>query len=131
MSYDYLLYKKSDASLTSAFLAFFFGRTGKMMAMSRSFEGAGIGTVEEVKLRLSVAMPLLQWQRIELPDGFGLPRSGVTDWSWVTKGAPEIALGADDQGQVRLLSVRRAQPKEARVIAKALRLGLLDEQAFG
>ena len=131
MSYDYLLYKKPKISITSGLLSLFARNTGKLMAMAGSFDGPPIGSLDEVKNRLSLAFPSLEWQKTLTPAGTTLPKSGVSDWSWCSKGAAEIALGADEQGNVRLLSVRRADLKRVKEVARVLHLGIIDEQAFG
>ena len=130
MSYDYLLYKKPKASITNALLSLFTGKMGMLLTMAKSFDGPPIGSLDEVKATLSSAFLSLEWQRTALPAGFKLPKSRVSDWNWSTRGAPEIALGADDQGNVWLLRVSRAELRQVKAVARLLHLGVIDEQAF-
>lgn len=130
MSYDYLLYRTGRRSFISAAIQLFSGKMGKLMALTESLEGPPIGTIEEVKAAISRVFPELQWRKMAPLAGFALPSSDISDWSWRTAGTPEIGLGASSTGEVRLLSVARADTSEVRRIARTLRLRVIDEQAF-
>jgi hypothetical protein len=130
MSYDYLLYRAGQRSFIATAIQLFSGKMGKVMAMAESLEGPPIGSIEEVKIAVSRVFPTIQWCKITLPPELTLPISGISDWTWRTTGDPEIGLGADPSGNVRLLSMARADPGEVRRISRNLNLRVIDEQAF-
>ena len=131
MSYDYLLYRAPKPSLIGLAMRLFAGKMGKVMALTQSLEGPAIGAIDDVKAGISRVLPGLRWNQSNLPfAALPLPKSDISDWSWSTSGAPEIVLGADSLGNVRLISISRAASDEVRSVARSLRLRVVDEQAF-
>jgi hypothetical protein len=130
MSYDYLLYRSPRLSLIGLAMGLFAGQLGKVMALTQSLDGPAIGPVDDVKARISRALPAVQWNKGgALPLGLALPKSDI-NWNWRTSGAPEIMLGTDPEGNVRLISISRAEPHEVKSVARTLKLRVIDEQAF-
>lgn len=112
-------------------LSVFAGKIGKLMAFGEALSGPPIGTVQEVKAAVARIFPQLQWKQHNISiAGVVLPKSDITDWSWSTLGAPEISLGADAAGDVKLLKISRAERSEVKTVARALGLRVFDEQSM-
>src|SRR5262249_10537186 len=127
MSYDYLLYRAKRGAFVAAAVQLFSGKLGQLLAITQSLDGPPIGTIDEVKAAVSRVFPDLQWRKMGSLGGLVLPISDI-DWGWHTAGAPEIGLGADSSGLVRLMSMSRADPAEVKRVAKTLNLRVIDEQ---
>ena len=130
MSYDYLLVKAPDSGSEPP--------SGEdleavLMAFADAFAGDPIGSVDDVKASLAALYPSLRWQqqKFELPPHMLVAELG--DWSWSTvsqEGVPAFGLGADGEGQVRMISASRLERAEVERAARALGLMVLDEQTL-
>jgi hypothetical protein len=131
MSYEYLLVKApAELARTTAADE---NMEAVLMAFAEAFSGEPIGSLEAVKAALQGLFPALRWQQLNLEMPRHLLVAELGDWSWNSASpgdAPEFALGADDDGQVRIISASRVERVELEQVARALGLMVLDEQTL-
>lgn len=131
MSYDYLLVKApaglAGTSATDENLE------AVLMAFADAFSGEPIGSLDTVKASLQGLFPSLRWQQQKFEIAPHLLVAELGDWSWSSASegeVPAFSLGADADGQVRIISASRVERSELERVAQALGVMVLDEQTL-
>ena len=131
MSYEYLLVKApAELAVPSAADE---NMESVLMAFAEAFSGEPIGSLDGVKAALQGLFPTLRWQQQKIEMHPHMLVAELGDWSWNSASpgnGPDFALGADDDGQVRIISASRVERNELERAARALGLMVLDEQTL-
>ncbi len=131
MSYDYLL-ARAPAELAGA-SATDENVEALRMAFAEVFSGEPIGSLDQVKAALQGLVPSLRWRQQKFEIAPHLLVAELVNWSWSSvpqADVPELSLGADRGGLVRIISAARLERGEVERIARALGLMVLDEQTL-
>ena len=127
MSYDYLMFHRAGP----------WPQWVKRIAVIASGEMGSMGTPEELMGRVGGLFPQVTWrkmQRAEMKAMLGAIKGAKVDPDapvWFGGGGPEFQLSADVDGQVKSMTVSRAEPKEIRLLCRRLGLVYMDLQAEG
>jgi hypothetical protein len=73
-----------------------------------------LGTVDEVKARLSSRYPALAWRQFES--------------SWFSESTPEFQLTPEEDGSCRFVTVRRVTRPEIEMLCRMLEVVAVDQQ---
>jgi len=104
-----------------------------LLAFADAFSGEPIGSLDAVKASIQELFPTLRWQQQKFEIAPHLLVAELGDWSWSSAAEgdmPGFSLGADGDGQVRIISAARVERNELERVARALGVMVLDEQTL-